>query len=197
MKKKFLIIMCKNKLILRKPESNLFELPFYIENQIPNTPYYHYFFESNNDYGKIIINAIGKLRFDKLSILIPDDTLETDRRIIQEFFMLHCATRTPTIIPQCSLLSNTDKNYISISRSCRCISIWYIKNNIAIASRFLDKDIKDISFIKENIRVLHADCEYGNLPIYINNIEADMSYFDGLGQLVSFDELLKVYHESL
>lgn len=194
MNRKIVVIVCKNNLIIKKPESDLFKIPFNIENQIPNTSFYHYFFEDSSDYSKIIANNLGKLRFDKLSILIPDDTLATDRRIIQEFFMLSCATKTPNVIPQCSLLSVIDKNYISISRSYRCFAIWYIKNNIPVASKFLDKNILDISLIKQNIRTLHADCEYNNFPIYINNIDEDMSYFNELGQLISLHELLKVYN---
>jgi hypothetical protein len=155
---------------------------------MPNVPFYHYLWEEGSQYALKLKQEVGNLRFKKLILLLPDDTLEVDKKVIEQAFMMFCSAKKVTSILQCCLLSKQHNRYVAIARTARCLIISYVKYNKRIAARFLDKETVDIQKIRSEIRNLHNDCEFNDLPIYINNLNEDMNTFSELGQMVSFTE---------
>jgi hypothetical protein len=186
----FYIIVGKNSLIIKKKGDDS-ESIIDFQSFIPNTPFYYHLFDENKTYAKDIREVVKSLKIRKATILLPDDSidLEVDKRILTEFFM-RCGVRKVQCNFQCYLLNLENKKYISLSKTTRAIVIHYINDNKSISKKFYEKDFLDIEQILIDMRNLHIDCQYDSMPVYINNLNNDMEKFKGIGELISFHDII-------
>lgn len=192
-KDKFYIVVGKDKLIIKKEGDNLENIIDFssITHKVPNVPFYYYLF----DEGKIEINnaktEIKNLKIRNATIFLPDDCmeLEVDKKILTEFFML-CGVKKIEIKFQGLFMSSEDKKYISIAKTSRAIALQYIVNEKLIAIKYLDNCNMDKEKIKLEVSNIHYECEYENIPIYINNINQDMEEFNDIGALISLKDIV-------
>lgn len=187
---KFYIIVGNNSFIIKK-EGEKLENIIGFQSIIPNIPFYHHLYDKDKTYVTDITNKIKRLKIKKVTIIIPDDSIdiEVDKRILIEYFML-CGAKKVNVNFQCFLLSLDTKNYISISKTTRTIVMQYIANNISLAKKYYEKDYTDMQQIALDMKYLHTDCEYGRMPVYINNINNDMDRFKAIGNMISIHDMI-------
>jgi DNA mismatch repair ATPase MutS len=187
----FYIIVGNNGFIIKK-ENDDQENTIGLHQFIPNIPPYHHLFDKDKkEYIKDITNQIKRLRIKKAAIIFPDDSidLEVDKRILIEFFM-QCGVKKIQVNFQCFLLSLENKRYISVSKTTRTIVMQYIAYNKSISKKYYDKEYTDMEQLALDMKNLHTDCEYGMIPVYINNINNDMERFKSVGRLISLYDII-------
>lgn len=187
---RFYIIFRNNSLIIKKEGDNL-ENIIDFESFIPNVPFYYHFFDEDKPFIKDRIRLIVKeFKIRNTTIIVPDDSIdiEVDKRVLTEFFML-CGAKKIQVKSQGIFLSLDNKKYISFSRTTRTIVLQYIVNNKSIVKKYYDKNYTDMKQIALDAKNLHIDCEYENIPIYINNINNDMEKFNVIGTVVSLNDI--------
>ena len=187
---KFYIIVSNNSLIIKK-ENGGPETTIDFQSFIPNIPFYYHLFDEDKAYSKDIADLVKKLRIRNAAIVFPDDSieLEVDKKVLVEFFM-QCGVKKVQWNFQCFLLNIESKKYISLSKTTRTIVIQYIANNKSISKKYYDKCYSDIKQITFYMRNLHTDCQYENIPVYINNLSNDMESFKSIGNLVSLNDII-------
>ena len=187
---RFYIIVGHKSLIIKKEGDDSENIIDFI-SFIPNVPFYHHFFDKDKTYIRDMTSLIKRLKIRNATIIVPDDSieLEVDRKILTEFF-LQCGVKKVQVKPQCFLLHLDNKKYISVSKTTRTIVLQYIVNNKSIAKKYYDKNYTDIDQVVLDLKSLHVDCEYENIPVYINNINNDMEGFKGIGNLVSLNDII-------
>lgn len=187
-KKEYIVVVCHDCFIFYNKDNDLKESVSFSIHPIPNVPFYYYLFEGETEKFIRDIQAKVSIKKSALYILIPDDALSIDIKILQEFFMqLGC--RKIIFSKQNIVLSNCEENYISIFFTSRAIAISYVKNGGAEAVDFFDYneiDFKNLSYIVKN---LHNDCVYSGLKIYVNNIGSSNNYED-IGEIVQVDDII-------
>lgn len=187
---RFYAIISNKSLIIKKENDDLESIKAF-ESFIPNVPFYYHFFDEDKPNIEDIKNEITKLRMKNLTIILPDDAidLEVDKRILTEFFLLR-GIKKVQVKAQCVYLSLFNEKYISISRTTRTMVLQYIVNNKSIVKKYYDKNYIDMKEIALDVKNLHTECEYENIPIYINNINNDMDKFEVIGTLVSLNDII-------
>lgn len=188
---KFYIIVGHKSLIIKKEGDALENRMDYV-SFIPNVPFYYHFFDEDKTYIKDMTSLVKKLKIRNAIIIAPDDSvdIEVDKKVLTEFF-LQCRVKKVRVQPQCSLLCQDCKKYISISRTTRTMILQYIVNNKSIAKKYYDKNYTDMDKIASDIKSLHTDCEYESIPVYINNLNDDMEEFRAMGTLISLNDIIK------
>lgn len=124
-KNEYIVVVCRDCFMFYHKDNDLKERISFSIQPIPNVPFYHYLFEG--DVENYIRNVQTKVSIKKatLYVLISDDALSIDIRILQEFFtQLGC--RKLIFSKQNILLSNYVENYVSISFTNRVIAVSYI-----------------------------------------------------------------------
>lgn len=187
---RFYIIVGHKSLIIKKEGDDSENIIDFV-SFIPNVPFYHHFFDKDKTYIRDMTSLIKRLKIRNATIIVPDDSidLEVDRKVLTEFF-LQCGVKKVQTKPQCFLLHLDNKKYISVSKTTRTIVLQYIVNNKSIAKKYYDKNYTDIDQVVLDLKSLHVDCEYENIPVYINNINNDMEGFKGIGNLVSLNDII-------
>lgn len=188
---KLYIIVSNNSLIIKKEDDySKYIIP--LQQFIPNIPaYYHLFDQDKENYIKDIKSQIKELKIKNATIIFPDDAMdiEVDKQMVIEFLM-QCGVKKIQVDFQCFYLNLNNKKYISISKTPRLIVMQYITHGKSISKKYYEKDYTDIEQIKMDMKNLHPDCQYGGIPIYINNINNDMERFRGVGDLISLDNII-------
>lgn len=168
------------------------KLPFEI---LPYTPFYHYLFESDIDkqqsFKAIIFDKLGfkpsqlnPFEQRKLFILMPDDILEIDKKILSEYFIMS-RWRVSLCTQNLLCMQNSSLNYICISKTSRVYVMSHIENGSVKSKKFYDVNNIQPENILEEIKI-HYD---NNLPVFINNINGD-NIFNNLGTNIYFDDIL-------
>ncbi|MGO1044105.1 hypothetical protein ACTPEO_15320 [Clostridioides difficile] len=187
-KNEYIVVVCRDCFMFYHKDNDLKEKISFSIQPMPNVPFYHYLFEG--DVENYIRNVQAKVSIKKaiLYVLIPDDALSIDIRIIQEFFtQLGC--KKIIFSKQNIILSNCVENYISISFTNRVIAVSYIKNGGAEAIDFLNYNEFDTKNLSCVIKSLHNDCVYSNFKIYVNDIGISNEYKD-IGKIVQIDDIV-------
>ncbi|EQF25044.1 hypothetical protein QEW_2132 [Clostridioides difficile CD160] len=187
-KKEYIVVVCRDCFVFYNKDNGLKESVSFSIQPIPNVPFYHYLFEGETE--KFIRDIQTKVSIKKsaLYILIPDDALGIDIKVLQEFF-IQLGCRKIIFSKQNILLSNCVEDYISISFTSRVVAISYVKSGGAESIDFFaynEFDVKNISYIIKN---LHNDCVYSDLKIYVNSIGISNNYED-IGKIVQVDGIV-------
>lgn len=190
------IIITNDYILIKDKESEAFKsfsMPG-IEPK-PNVPFYHEFAKKISEcqyYFKQAIHAVYGKKTSKyiLAIITPDDTSPLESIFINEFFVNSgaCKAVAQTTIGQ--VLSKENKKYISISKTKRNVVLEYVNNNEIEASMLYDCSDYDVKQIAEDAKRLHIDVEYVDMPIFINNLNLNMSDFEGVGIMLSPRQIL-------
>lgn len=181
-RKEYFIIVCNNHFLFIDKKTKIqteIKLPIV---PMPYTPFYHYLFDIKTEKGErfddIILKELGlnaKLVkiFDKIDVvlLVPDDSLLIDRKILTEYFYVQMAAKKVTIAVQSLLLGGFTENFIAISQTKRVYSFTYIKQGFVAVQKFFDVMEFDFKNAEKEIQNLHADCIYERFPIFINGVE--------------------------
>lgn len=192
-KKEYIVVVCRDCFVFYNKDNNLKESVSFSIQPIPNVPFYHYLFEGETE--KFIRDIQTKISIKKsaLYILIPDDALGIDIKVLQEFF-IQLGCRKIIFSKQNILLSNCVEDYISISFTSRVVAISYVKSGGAESVDFFDYnefDVKNISYIIKN---LHNDCVYSDFKIYVNSIGISNNYED-IGKIVQVDDIVNNFKQ--
>jgi hypothetical protein len=188
---KFYVIVSNNSFIIKK-EGDDSESTIELMSFIPNVPsYYHLFDHDKKDYISDINNQIKRLRIKNAVIVFPDDCLEleVDSRVIIEFFMQSGVKKIQESF-QCFHLDLNSKKYISLSKTARALVVQYIAYSKSITKIYYDKEFKNMEQISSDMRNLHTECEYGDIPVYINNINNDMESFKSVGSMIFRNDII-------
>lgn len=190
------IIITNDYILIKDKESETFKsfsMPG-IEPK-PNIPFFHEFAKKINEcqyYFKQAIRAVYGKKTSKyiLAIITPDDTSPLESIFINEFFVNSgtCKAVAQTTISQ--VLSKEHKKYISISKTCRNVVLQYINNNEIEATMSYDCTDYDVNQIAEDAKRLHIDVEYADMPVFINNLNLNMSDFGDVGIMLSPRQIL-------
>lgn len=172
---------------------------------LPNIPFYHQYAEKIAEtqyYFKEFMKGMYGKKLSKyiFAIIVPDDTSKLESIFINEFFVNSDTCKAVAQMHMAPALSNEER-FISVSCSYRNIIVKYIKNGSEIVTKMYDKNLCDIQKLKEDIKVLHIDLEYSEIPVYVNNFNYNMEGFEELGTLVSskqfFDKIANIDVEKL
>lgn len=203
-KKEYLVfVLNESFLFVDLAKNQLTEISFPI-SPIPYVPFYHYLYELEvqKEIGKSFFSIIfeklglpqkphgGMFNFIELYIVIPDDTLQVDKRILEDYFFMYIG-RKITIIEQNMLISTQETDYLSISQTVRSYVFAYIKGGYTKVKKFYPSNqIFDIETIKKEIDYLHEDCRTKNFPIFINNLSKN-TIPQNIGISVEIETFLK------
>ena len=195
------IILRNNSFICKKPDdkcSHVFKLDD-IEN-IPNVPFYHHIWNDSAKYVKLYKNfdknelmnnsLMSGLIKSHIYLAIPDDALEVDSRMIQEFLM-KCGSKIVNVTPECMLVSRQDDTYVAVSFTCRMIILSYIKAGNIAHQQYLERNDYSFDELKGHISKLLYNQEIGKLPVYLNGEIKDQ--YSQLGCFVDPESILENY----
>ncbi len=197
MPNKTLPIIITNEYILIKDKDSdtfkSFSMPG-IENKT-NIPFYHQFAKKIAEcqyYFKQAIRDVYGKKTNKniLAIITPDDTSALESIFINEFFVNSGACKAVAQTTMAQVLSKEHKKYISISKSNRNVILEYINDTEVEASKFYDCDNYSPEKIADDAKRLHIDIEYNDVPIFINNLNLNMSEFEGIGIMLNPKQIL-------
>lgn len=183
-KKEYLVFVLNESFLFVDLTTNQpIEISFPI-SPIPYVPFYHYLYELEiqKEIGKPFFSIIfeklglpqkphgGTFNFIELYVVIPDDTLQVDRRILEDYFFMYIG-RKITIIEQNLLISTQETDYISISQTTRSYVFTYVKEGYTKAKKFYPStQIFDIETMKREFDYLHEDCKNKKLPVLVNHL---------------------------
>lgn len=157
---------------------------------MPNVPFYHCFAEkiaeSQYYFKEFMKNLYGK-KLSKyiFAIIVPDDTSKLESIFINEFFVNSGACKAVAQMPMSLALSKEDKQYVSVSKSLRSVTLEYIRNHEIIVKKQYDLNSCDVSRIMSDAKVLHIDMEYDDVPVYVNNFNMNMDEYFEMGEIIS------------
>lgn len=157
---------------------------------MPNIPFYHCFAEkiaeSQYYFKEFMKNLYGK-KLSKyiFAIIVPDDTSKLESIFINEFFVNSGACKAVAQMPMSLALSKEDKQYVSISKSLRSVTLEYIRNHEIIVKKQYDLNLCDVNRIISDAKVLHIDMEYDDVPVYVNNFNMNMDEYFEMGEIIS------------
>ena len=86
-------------------------------------------------------------------------------------------------IEQSVVLNMEHNKYVTVSKTKRSIVVAYIENNSVIKKNLLDIKV-EIAEVEEIIKDYMYTNRFESIPLYINNINDDMSEFSFMGTLV-------------
>lgn len=184
----YYIIVTDNSFVMKK-DGDTSENIIAFQSYIPNIPFYYHLFDKDKNYITEITKQVKSLRMKKVTIVLPDDAIDiqVDKQILTEFFM-QCGTKIVKINFQCFLLNLEKENYITISKTVRNLVLQYISNKKSLTTKYYDKEYTDVLQISSDIKKFHNDYGYGEIPVYINNINNNMDRFKSLGDMVSIND---------
>ncbi len=157
---------------------------------MPNIPFYHCFAEkiaeSQYYFKEFMKNLYGK-KLSKyiFAIIVPDDTSKLESIFINEFFVNSGACKAVAQMPMSLALSKEDKQYVSVSKSLRSVTLEYIRNHEIIVKKQYDLNSCDVNRIISDAKVLHIDMEYDDVPVYVNNFNMNMDEYFEMGEIIS------------
>lgn len=168
-------------------EFKIFKMPSL--NPVPNIPFYHEFAEKiaeSQYYFKEFMKDIYGKKLSKLilAIIVPDDTSRLESIFINEFFVNSGACKAVAQMPMSHALSKEEK-FISISKSTRNVTLEYVKNMECVVKKCYDVHTCNPKQVMSDAEVLHIDLEYNDVPIYVNNFNANMDEFLEMGELIT------------
>jgi hypothetical protein len=190
-RKEYLVITSIDKFIIydmKSWESYELKLPY---TPAPNIPFYHYLWEKDvQDMKSLMPSGVDTkgLLGASFVILMPDDALQADEKMICEFFM-QSGGKKITKLKQCCLMADWKSPYICLSETCRLVVLSYIEAGEVKAQNFYDKDTFDMSSLSEYISLLHQNCRDNTLPIYINKLWENSLTLDSAAN-ISLDDML-------
>lgn len=165
-------------------------------DNIPNIPFYYHLWdnsETNSKNLRAFLTGIVSDRWyaeiikPKVFLALPDDAVLVDQRVLMEFLMQSSA-RQVISVKECMLLNTAVSNYVSVTKTCRMTALHYIKNGLIQGSRYLENQEYSVDEILSKIKYLHRDCEYKELPVFLNG--DNLSRYKELGEVVSVETLL-------
>lgn len=191
------MIITNTNILVKDKESDEFKtftMPSLTE--LPNIPFYHQFAEKIAEgqyFFKEFVKGIYGKRLSKyiLAIIVPDDTSKLESIFINEFFVNSNACKAVAQMPMSLALSKDDDKYISLSKSSRNVIVKYIRNREAVVTKMYDCNICNPQKVIEDVKVLHIDLEYENIPIYVNNFNHNMDEYLELGEIVSSRQFME------
>lgn len=177
--KNYALVVGKESLIFKKVEEEDLIVKIKDLKPSPNIPFYQYLFEKD-----IALEGLDKhKKFTNLVAVMPDDALVIDEKIISEYCMQHLGTKKMVSVTWSQVISLEENEYISVAKTARCIVVAYVKDHMNTISHRLDKGATPEE-MAQAIEKLQGASQYGTLPVYINNMEEDLTAFGELGQLV-------------
>ena len=195
------IILRNNSFICKKADhkrSHVFRFDD-IEN-MPNVPFYHQIWNNSAKYinlykrfykNELMNNSImSGLIKSHTYLAIPDDAIEVDRRMVQEF-LSSCGSKIVNVTPECMLVSRQDDTYVTVSFTCRMIVLSYIKAGNIAHQQYLESNNYSVDELKSQISNLLNNREFGKLPVYINGEKKN--HYSQLGGFVDQDSILENY----
>ncbi len=168
-------------------------------NPVANIPFYHEFAEKIAEcqyYFKEFMKSIygKKLNRYVLAIIVPDDTSRLESIFINEFFVNSGACKAVAQMPMSHALSKEER-FISISKSIRNVTLEYVRNRETVVKKCYDVHTCNPEQVMSDAEVLHIDVEYNDIPIYINNFNANMDEFLEKGELITPKMFMKKISE--
>jgi len=195
------IILRNNSFICKKADHNRSQV-FTFDDivNMPNIPFYHEIWNDSAKYMKLykhfyknelMNNSImSGLKKSHTYLAIPDDAVEVDRRMVQEF-LLSCGSKIVNVTPECRLVSQQDDTYVAVSFTCRMIVLSYIKAGNIAHQQYLESNNYSLDELKSQINKLLNNREFGKLPVYLNGEIKD--HFSQLGCYVDPESILDNY----
>ena len=123
-------------------------------------------------------------------LAIPDDAVEVDRRMVQEF-LSSCGSKIVNVTPECMLVSRQDDTYVAVSFTCRMIVLSYIKAGNIAHQQHLERNNYSFDELKSQISKLLKKREIGKLPVYLNGEKKDN--YSQLGCFIDHESILENY----
>ena len=195
------VILRNNSFICKKADHNhshIFRFDDF-EN-MPNVPFYHQIWNDSAKYMKLykdfnkneLMNSsiMSGLIKSRIYLAIPDDAIEVDRRMVQEF-LLSCGSKIVNVTPECMLVSRQDDAYVAVSFTCRMIVLSYIKAGNIAHQQYLKSHNYSFDELKSQISKLLNNREFGKLPVYLNGEKKD--HYNQLGCYVDQESILENY----
>lgn len=191
-----MIITNSNILVMDKEseEFKTFVMPSL--NPVPNIPFYHEFAERIAEcqyYFKEFMRQLYGKKLSKyiLAIIVPDDTTKLESIFINEFFVNSGACKAVAQMPMAHALSKTVDKYISISKSLRNVTLEYVRNNDCVVKKQYDINDCNPNQVLNDAKVIHIDCEYNEIPIFVNNFNLNMDEYLEMGEIISPKAFMK------
>lgn len=198
MKNKYYVLFRNNKIFIKVNDSTkVIEYPVTNKKQYPYIPFYCFLFddaETISSVRKFMQSNIPK-NFSSLVIkpqvliIFPDDAIEMEKRLMEEFSLLALNAHKVILGKECSFLTQEKVNYIAISKSCRTMTITYMKDQNIAAEKFIENKHYTIDELKAIILELHEDCAFSMPQVYLNGSE--LSEYSELGRIVEQKSILE------
>ena len=88
-------------------------------------------------------------------------------------------------------LSKEDKQYLSISKSSRNVTLEYIKDGEIVVKKHYDLNTCTPDQILRDAKVVHIDMEYDEIPVFVNNFNLNMDEYIEMGEIISKKQFLQ------
>lgn len=154
---------------------------------VPFVPRFHGLWEeaSQKDCQSRLTKALGghlRMRMSYILVAIPDDATWIETRALQEHFLISgsgAPDKRLFLCPQSLLLHPAREPFISVTWSCRCLSVCLVRNGAVAGRVYLDTVCRGTEELAGAIRSL---CPNEPLPVYYPKIEtAPLSAMPGTG----------------
>ena len=179
---KYIMLVAKDKFIFRNSKNKEEVLKIKEPIEIPHVPFYHYLFDSDSLEGDFKIKNNERIK-NSLFCLLEDDANHIDKVILEDYCREYLNTSKVSFIEQSVVLNMEHNKYVTVSKTKRSIVVAYIENNSVIKKNLLDIKV-EIAEVEEIIKDYMYTNRFESIPLYINNINDDMSEFSFMGILV-------------
>ena len=195
------IIMRNNSFLCRRADSiSPVVYKFHDIQNLPNVPFYFHlwdnFMKYKREFGRFFRNElIGNpmmawLIKNHSYLAIPDDMLESEKRIAIEFLM-QCGSRKVDVMQECLLLAPQADKYVAVSRTCRMMVLSYIESGNIVNRSILENKEYSAKMLKHYIHELLGCQESDFVPVYLNG--NDLQDYSELGLIVDPKTILNHY----
>lgn len=174
-----------------------------IEN-IPGIYCFSSLFNKLNENAKILKKAMsenelfnkalitGKEYLKEIYVAIPDDVQPIEKKFIEEFLMSALGNTIKVNFKyENMLVTNEDKNYICVYKTCRMFVFSYIGYGEVKAQQMVERKDYSEDEIKKYIYNLHYDAKGDNINVYL--LGKGIEKYSSLGRTVDDETLLRNY----
>ena len=158
-------------------------------NDIPHVPFYHCLKDSNSLEGNFKRKNNERIK-NSLFCLLEDDANYIDKVILEKYSKEYLKASKLSFVEQCSILNMNKEKYVTVSKTERSIVISYIENNSVIKKSLLDTKV-DIAEVEAVIKDYMYIDRFESIPLYINNVNDNMSEFSSMGIIVGKEEIFE------
>lgn len=142
----------------------------------------------NNQFNKSKVFRKNFLK--EIFVAVPDDLQQVEKRFLEEFLFTVIKSNVKVKFTLKNMLvTNEDKEYICLYKTCRMVVVSFISNNEVKAKLLLERKDYTEAELKEFIDTIHYEVKVKRLKVYLIGYEPGK--YSSLGQVVNYEQILR------